>query len=144
MPVDHYTISAICPNTGKKITLKLSRAEVGRVVKNGPRSRYYELAGTADPNFDGSSVYNVLNSPAVIFEGIRRFQKGGQCYCGVPPQRWTEGGNMTPPPPGMVFAVYVNPGGWIYDWRWEKMDPSQPEYPVDFQKRFKEVLWHRT
>lgn len=134
MAAAHYPLKAFCPNSGEK-TLKLMDEDVQIALKYRPRHKFYELSGDRK-TFDGSCVQEVLLSPKAIFVGLRQFQQGGVCYVGRPSRRWFDSGSQGPPPPGMVYTVFVNPRDMVFDWGWERSDQENPEWPEGYQDRF--------
>lgn len=135
MQAAYYTLEAICPSTGKIKTVKLMDDDFQAIYKYGPRYKFYSLCGDK-MTYTGSSVQEVLLSPTAIFGGVREHQKGGVCYVGVPSRGWLNSGTSVPPPPGMVFLVFVSPKGHLYEWRWERTDPDDAELPIGYQDRF--------
>jgi hypothetical protein len=88
----------------------------------------------------------VLQAPAVVFEGFRREEDedrrgvGWRCYCGVPDSSYTADGEKRPPRKGQVFLLVVNDEHVAYNWRWEQADADNPELPQNSGDRFKERL----
>lgn len=142
MPVEpaHYEIQALCPDTGKLVTLRIMDDDVRRVLATEPRFRFFELMGDRK-TFTGSCVQEVLRDPLSIWDGLRDRRFGGRCYVGVPSCRWFDNESSAPPPPGMVFAVFVNPRGCVFEWGWEKADEANPELPKGYDKRFGGRIW---
>lgn len=131
MPDRHYPLEAFCPRTNETVSLRITAATARDVSKYGPPKKFYELCGDATPADSGSCVQDVLRSPSAIYEGVRDYQEGGTCYCGTPTCSWTNGGARCPPHPKKLFAVYVNPRGEVYTWRWITADPRDPRLPED-------------
>jgi len=73
MPIDHYVIPAFCPITSGRRDLKLEKAFLLRILKDGPTKMYYELRVRETADYEESSVYEILNNPAAVFDGLRRF-----------------------------------------------------------------------
>jgi len=90
----------------------------------------------------GMCVPGVLTNPMRIYSGLRDLQKGGWCYVGVPDQ-WCikDGVFATFPRSKFVFAVYVNPRMRVYEWRAEKIAADDAFAPVDWQRRYGELIW---
>jgi len=126
-----FPLKAFCPKTGDTVEFRLTAETGEEVVKYGPKVRHHELLGGGLVDGQGSCVQDVLRSPSVIYGRIRQFQEGGSCYCGIPSASWTEEGSQCPPKPGMVYAVYINPRGEVYLWRWLRADKSNPNIPED-------------
>ncbi len=57
-------------------------------------------------------------------------------FCGKP--RWTYDGSgqRHPAPADMVYVVYVDQEGFVFDWDWVKGHPEDPGYPIDWPLRF--------
>lgn len=138
----YYTIEAFCDQ--KRIRkLRIPQEVALAALKYGPQWKFFELRGDDSLSGKGSSVREVLLDPQVIFGGVREYRPGGLCYCGVPNQRWTNGGVQCPPPPNMVFTVFVNPRDEVYLWRRERVDETESFFPIGWKTRFGEVTWKR-
>jgi hypothetical protein len=84
----------------------------------------------------------VVGDPAVVFEDwMRPEREECLCYGGRPDHDFRGPQIETPPPPGMVFCVFVLPSGKITDWRWELADSDEPDYPENWNERFGRILW---
>lgn len=139
----HYPLPALDPLTGRTKTVRLMAELADRILRYGPRQRYFEVAGDRADETTGSPVQQVLREPVAVFCGIREHQHGGTCYTGCPSCAYTNGGSKVPPWPGKVFCVYVNPRDHLFEWRWEPADPDEPGVPLGHQDRFKERIWPR-
>jgi hypothetical protein len=88
----------------------------------------------------------VLQHPAGVFEGLRWDEDeaprgvGWRCYCGIPEYAYLRDGTAVRPFPGQVYLVFVNDERVAYNWRWEKADPDQPQFPINHKERFKKQL----
>lgn len=103
---------------------------------------HYQRYGPAHKFFDALILPDVLKAPSVIFKGLKREeQEGGMCYTGIPSYRYLDHKVTVPPHPEMVYAVFMNSGFVIFEWRWEKSDPEKIAYPIDWINRFEEILW---
>ena len=127
----YFPLKAFCPRTRGKQEFRLTEETSQQVIIHGPQHRYHELVGDNTTATAGSCVQEILLRPTVIYEGVRDYQEGGQCFCGKPSYRWTNKGVQCPPRPQFVFGVYVNPQGEIYTWRWIEEDKKKPGYPSD-------------
>ena len=142
MTAKHYTLQAVCPNTNRHKTVKVMDDDLRRVLDEPPH-KFYELSGDK-MTYQDSCVQDVLLNPDVIFGGVREFQQGGCCYVGQPSRRWFNSGSQGPPPPGMVFVVFVSPRDCVYEWRWEKADPNNERMPTNCTGRFKDgLIWSK-
>ena len=84
----------------------------------------------------------VCESPLVVFEDWKRpDNEDGLCYCGRPSRDFQGPSIQRPPPPGMVFCVFVKPSGKITAWRWEPCDKFEIDFPEDWKNRFGRILW---
>ena len=140
----HYALRALHPKTGDLRQLRLPQEVALNVLKYGPPAKFYELRGDDNAAETGSSVREVLTKPSAVFGGVREHEHGGLCYCGRPRQRWTNAEVKCPPPPGMVFLVFVSPADGVYEWRWEWASESNAEFPAGFDRRFEGLLWPRS
>lgn len=139
----HHPIQARCPATGNIKVVKLLADLALKILKIGPKSRYHEIVGDRTDPTAGSPVQQILLNPAAIFESVREHQDGGWCYCGVPTCAYTNSGAKIPPVPNKVFCVYVNPGNYLFEWRWEPADPDDKGLPLGYQERYKVKVWPR-
>lgn len=86
----------------------------------------------------------VLENPHRIFSGIRRFNDGGWCFTGRP-EVWHVKESVTARfPDHLIFAVYLNPGRCVYEWRAEKADPDDHSSPEGWKDRYNALIWKRT
>lgn len=130
MTLRGYQLEALDPETGALRTVAVTKEDAKGTI--GTFS-FYELAG--DPfskDAAGSCVAEILVDPAYVFEGVRDLLQGSLCYSGIASRRWLNSGNSCPPVPGFVFTVYVNPLGYVYEWRWEKADERDPSKPKNY------------
>jgi hypothetical protein len=86
-------------------------------------------------------VKEVLENPAVIFEGLNREgQEEALCYAGLASCRFSRSGNRLPPPTDMTFAAYIREDDVIFRWDWEPADKNLT-YPLNYGIRFGRQLW---
>ena len=145
----HLPLQAKCPRTGelKPVAVPMTGGDsvISRVQSGDmPPHHRWELCGGQNVEPASSCVVAVLENPSAIFGGVREHQRGGFCYCGVPPCSWTNGSVRCPPKPKMIFAVYLNPRDVVYLWRWEPSDTEDSTLPLDWfaARRFSEgMLW---
>lgn len=140
-PPAHLPIEAFDPETRGIRHFRIMKDDLDAVLKTHPRHKFFELRGDATPTKAGSCVQEVLAKPSSIFDGVRDLHRGGMCYSGHPPFRWTNGGAQCPPPPGMIFCVYICPLGSVYEWRWEFCDESDADLPQNHKTRYRIQLW---
>lgn len=89
-------------------------------------------------------VKEVVEAPWVVFQGWERQEhEEDLCYVGRPDRDLPKEGVQTPPPPGMVFLVFVTKSGKVTDWRWEPADSDGPDRPENWRERFGRQVWPR-
>ncbi len=89
----------------------------------------------------------VLQKPTHVWRGLRwdddeihSNSPGWLSYCKIPPHSYSEDGVKERPRPNRVFMVCVNVEGIAYRWWWVPCDPRNPEYPEQYDERFREQL----
>jgi hypothetical protein len=137
MSEKNVTISGVDPSDGKLWDIRVSHQRMDLVAKRGIGPAK-ELAHI---------VRETLNSPTAIFQGIREEgESEWLCYCGLPSHAYHRiSGDRILPHEGEVFLVFVNADRVAYNWRWEKCDPRDPKFPMDYDQpsekpRFRERL----
>lgn len=81
-------------------------------------------------------------SPTVVYRGLNRGEgapstlTNGWAFCGKPRQSYGNDGKAVQPPPGMVFVVFADVDGYVFDWDWVAEDPYSPGVPLDQNIRF--------
>jgi hypothetical protein len=80
----------------------------------------------------------VVQAPTVVFQGLRTKGplRAGRAYCATPRRAFDNEGNPRSVPAKMVYCVYADPAGRVFDWDWVPEDPSRRGYPKDYQLRF--------
>jgi len=79
----------------------------------------------------------VLEAPRAVFEGLRRAGlDSAKAYCGKPIATYDNDGRAYPAPEGMVYVVYTDRDGAIFDWDWVKADPHDLSLPLEHATRF--------
>jgi hypothetical protein len=119
----------------EEIEVRISRKMMEHLEKYGPKRKFY----------DSQSLPDVLEHPAVIFEGLSRtpFEKGF-CYSCVPPCRWLDDQVKMPLPLWKVFLAYVIRLGdnyFVLDWNWRPADRSKPGYPRNWERDYTREIW---
>ena len=133
---DYIPVPAQSPFGGREtIEVCVSRRMLLHLEKYGPARKFY----------DCQSLPDVLEEPAVIFEGLCRtpFEKGF-CYSCVPPFRWLDDQEKGKVPPRKVFLAYVvrlEDSFFVLDWNWRPADPSKPSYPRFWEKDYTREIW---
>jgi hypothetical protein len=104
--------------------------------------RHYMRYGPSHRFFDSLIIPYILLHPTVIFQGLKRENmEKGLCYSGVPTVRYINADVTAPPHPGMTFLVFADDKFRVFDWRWEKVDKSNNDYPLDSKDRFTKTIW---
>jgi hypothetical protein len=87
-------------------------------------------------------VKYTLENPRFIIEGWCRPDKD-DClvYAGKPTVDYRSASIECPPPPNMLFLVFVLPDGTIDDWTWRPVNDQDPEMPEGLNGK---VLWQQT
>ncbi len=104
--------------------------------------RYYKYSPVR--YFNLITAKHVLDNAERIFFGVREFNEGGWCYTGRPDEWYIRENVIAPFPGDKVFAVYLNPNLRVYECRAEYADPDDPLSPVDWQKRYRGLIWKST
>jgi hypothetical protein len=81
-------------------------------------------------------------APTVVYKGLRRGEGScedlvdGWTFCGKPRQSFDNEGRPLAPPPGMVYLVFADKDGYVFDWDWVQENPDEPGCPVNAELRF--------
>jgi hypothetical protein len=94
-------------------------------------------------------TYGLLNcarkailAPRCIFKGLKRGEgcppdlDDGWAFCGKLRQAFDNQGHPFDAPQGMVYLVFANKEGFVFDWDWVQEDPHEEGSPIDSQIRF--------
>lgn len=102
-------------------------------------ARFYKHYSVRYNNFIAAKY--VLENPTRVFYGVRDLNEGFWCYVGRP-DTWcvTERVEATFPQ-DRVFAVYLNAGFIVYDFRAEKADARDPLCPINWEQRYRGLVW---
>lgn len=104
--------------------------------------RYYKYSPVRYLNLIAARY--VLEHPARIFFGVREYNEGGWCYTGRPAEWYVKEGVTARFPEGLVFAVYLNPNMRVYECRAERAADDDALCPVDWQDRYRGLIWKST
>ena len=104
--------------------------------------RYYKSSPVRYENLRAAKY--VLEQTQRIFSGVREFNEGGWCYTGRPTEWCVKNGVTAPFPHDKVFAVYLNPNMRVYEWRTEYCAEDDPLCPVNWQERYRGLVWRST
>ena len=81
-------------------------------------------------------------APTVVYQGLKRGEGGpdkvnqGWAFCGKPRWAYRNDGTAFPVPPDLVYVVYADVDGFVFDWDWVKENPGEPGHPLDCDIRF--------
>lgn len=81
-------------------------------------------------------------APTSVFRGLKRGDdcservNEGWAFCGKPRQAFDNDGKPFPAPEGMVYLVYADDEGFVFDWDWVRENPEEAGYPVNWPLRF--------
>jgi hypothetical protein len=64
----------------------------------------------------------------------------GWAICGKPNRAYDNDGCKLPPPADMLYMVYADADGFVFDWDWVAEDPHHPGYPLDNDFRFGDLI----
>jgi len=85
-------------------------------------------------------------APRQVFRDLKRGEaypdnlRGGLAFCGKPRRAVDNSGRAVPPPEGMVFVVYADADGYVFDWDWVEENPHGTGCPVDSEIRFNDPI----
>jgi hypothetical protein len=79
-----------------------------------------------------TAVFRELNRG----EGCREDLKQGWAFCGKPRRAYDNEGNSSAAPPNMVYLVYADREGFVFDWDWVQENPGEPGFPINRELRF--------
>lgn len=131
------TINAIDPDKGKTYGALISYNRMQVIGKRsmGQAKECAEL------------VPMILQRPVGIFEGLCEDKDeegcrgyGWRCYCGIPDYAYNRKGEKISPWPNEVFLVFIDNNRVVYNWRWEKSAPQNPNLPENYETRFRRKL----
>lgn len=81
-------------------------------------------------------------APSTVFRGLKRGSGGlprinnGWAICGRPKWSYDNDGKSVPAPPGMIFVVYTDEDGFVFDWDWVNANSDEPGCPLNPELRF--------
>jgi hypothetical protein len=84
------------------------------------------------------SAAKLVQSATVMYPGLRREGRlaEGFAFCGRLRQAFDNAGQVIPAPEGMVYVVYADPDGYVFDWDWVREAPHHPGHPINTDLRF--------
>jgi hypothetical protein len=115
--------------SARPLVLRLDEQDRLAVVGGMPGYVYHGLR---------RSAAKLVQSATVMYPGLRREgrMQNGFAFCGRLRQAFDNEGRAIPAPDGMVYVVYADPDGYVFDWDWVKESPHHPGYPIDTDLRF--------
>lgn len=139
IPIDHLPIGEGRDPDGKPgASFFMDRTELDVIRRDGPD---WKLE-------DARFIYETVQEPDAIFEGLRRpGQHKSLCYCVRPTHDPDATADEGLPRYGVVFAVFARSGvgGFVvFDWEWRQEDPEAPGHPAGWENDFEKRRWYRT
>jgi hypothetical protein len=112
-----------------QVILRLDEQDLAAVTSGMPAYAVFALR---------HSAARLVRSATAMYRGLRREGRlrQGIAFCGRLEEAFDSTGNAVPSPSRMVFVVYADPEGYVFDWDWVEEDPSHPGYPLDAELRF--------
>ena len=119
--------------SAKPTVLRVDEQDIVAIQHGMPAYVVYELLQCAA---------RTIENPTVVFEGTRAVGRlaSGRAYCGKPKRAFNNAGAAVAPPAGMVYCVYVDPEGFVFDWDWVREDAATLGYPVGYERRFNSAI----
>ncbi len=83
-----------------------------------------------------------LLAPTAVYRGLKRGNKApqrlrdGWAVCGKPNRAYDNSGRAEPAPAGMLYMVFADKEGYVFDWDWIREDPAFPGHPLNMDLRF--------
>jgi hypothetical protein len=84
------------------------------------------------------SATKLVQCATVLYRNLRRHGtlQNGYAFCGRLTTAFDNDGKPIPPPDGMIYVVFADPDGYVFDWDWVREHPHHPGHPVDPELRF--------
>jgi hypothetical protein len=113
----------------KPLVLRLDETDRKAVTGGAPAYTVYGLRYSAT---------KLVQTAAVLYRGLRRdgWLQQGFAFSGRLPKAFDNAGRPVSPPEGMVYVVYADPEGYVFDWDWVLEAPGKPGHPIDWKDRF--------
>jgi len=124
-----FTVRAVAPGSDGSVEVGVSEKHFRLLQQNGDHLAIGRLRLAKE----------VLEDPICIVQGWDR-QRTEECriYVGRPKRDYRSSKIDIPAPPGMLFLVFVLPGGTIDVWTWRPCEPDNPDFPQGVKG---EVIW---
>ncbi len=120
----------------KPVVFRLTEADL-RSLANQPGYVAYGLFNCAR---------KTILAPTAVYRGLNRGEKAperlkqGWAICGKPNRAYDNAGRKIQPPVGMLYMVYADVDGFVFDWDWVFEDPHHRGHPLDNALRFGELI----
>lgn len=120
----------------KPFVLKLAKADLGSLARQ--------------PGYVTHGLFHCARktvlAPTAVYRGLKRGEKApprvanGWAICGKPNRAYDNEGRKLSPPTDMLYMVYADSDGFVFDWDWVAEDSHQPGHPLDNDLRFGELI----
>jgi len=118
--------------TGENCTFWVSISLLKHLQRYGPHQKFY----------DALLLPEALLKRLRIFQGLNRDgYDGGYGYVSLPSKRYRSHDVELPPPPGLLFIVFVRQDFVVMDWEWRKIHEGNSTYPKDWENDFDKEIW---
>jgi hypothetical protein len=83
-----------------------------------------------------------LLAPTRVYRGLNRGSEApqtlrqGWAVCGKPSRAYDNDGGAVPAQSGMLYMVFADSDGYVFDWDWVQEDPERPGDPLNPELRF--------
>jgi hypothetical protein len=80
-------------------------------------------------------------APTAVYKDLRRGEdsperlRQGWLFCGKPRRAFDNNGDSIDTPQDMVYMVYADKEGFVFDWDWVKENPGEPGHPINPELR---------
>lgn len=126
----YYEVEGRTPD-GQSRTFRVPTDLLTHLQRHGPTPKFY----------DALLLSFALNDWSHVYRGLKREEyEEGYCFVAQPPKRYRSHDIELPPPPGLVFLVFVRSDGIVMDWEWRKVDENDPTRPKDWHTAFGEEI----
>lgn len=85
-------------------------------------------------------------APTAVYRGLKRSSdapatlRDGWAICGKPSRAYDNEGRAEPAPPGMLYMVFADKDGFVFDWDWVAEDPDTLGHPLNMELRFGDLV----